>query len=120
MSEFGFQKVIEEIKRDLGEIFEYETKDPRLHPLTVMDVKVTPDLRYATVYVSPLESDQEDEELLKLLKKKAGFFRSKLAQRLKIKHTPELRFEIDHLEDQAMRIEKILSEEKEKLKSEEL
>jgi ribosome-binding factor A len=112
MSEFGFQKVIEEIKRELGEIFQYETRDPRLKSITVMDVKVTPDLGYATVYVSPMKSDQEDEEISKLLKKKAGFFRSELAKRLTIKHTPELRFEIDIVEDHAHRIEKILSNER--------
>jgi len=111
MAQFNFLKVKEEIKRNLAEVFEFECRDPRLELITVMDIKLSKDGRYATVYVSPLNFEGEDAELLKLLKADAGYLRSQLAKRLHIKHTPELRFEIDDVADRAQRIEQILRED---------
>ena len=111
MAEFNYLKVREEIKRQLADIFEFESRDPRLEFITVMDVKLTKDARYATVYVSPMETEIESDELLKLLKEDSGYFRSQLAQRVRIKHTPELRFEIDVIADKTQRIDEILRAE---------
>jgi len=66
MAQFNFLKVKEEIKRNLAEVFEFECRDPRLELITVMDIKLSKDGRYATVYVSPLNFEGEDAELLKL------------------------------------------------------
>ena len=111
MAEFNFLKVREEIKRQLADIFEFESQDPRLEFITVMEVKLSKDARYATVYVSPIEDEIKSDELLKLLKDDSGYFRSQLAKRIKIKHTPELRFEVDIVAEKTQRIDEILRED---------
>jgi ribosome-binding factor A len=113
MSKFGFQKHREEIKRSLSLILQFDTSDPRLEFVTVMDVRLSKDIRYATVYISTVGSSHPQDEILEVLKDHKGFFRTELAHRLQIRHTPELRFEIDDLADRAQRIENILREDAE-------
>ncbi len=108
MAVFGFQKAREEIKRRLSEIFEFEARDPRLALVTVMDVKLSKDMRYATVFVSATDSGVAEDEVLKVLQEHRGFFRSELGKRIRLRHIPELRFEIDLMETRAQRIDKLL------------
>lgn len=110
MSTRHLEKVREEIKRRLSEILEFEARDPRLELITVMDVRVSKDLRHATIYVSAAASDVPEEEAIDVLKAHRGFFRSGLAKRLDLRHTPELRFEIDPVEKHARRVEELLDE----------
>jgi len=108
MAVFGFQKAREEIRRRLSEIFEYETRDPRLSMITVIDVRLSKDMRYATVFVSNANLAHQDDEVTAVLKEHSGFFRTKLSKRIELRHTPELRFEIDTIEDHAQRIDMLL------------
>ncbi len=107
------RKVREEIKRALGEILEFEARDPRLEWVTVMDVRLSRDLRHATVYVSTLSDDTTaaEEETLAVLREHRGFLRTELAKRLRLRRVPELRFELDLATAKARRIEQILREE---------
>ncbi|OGF55677.1 MAG: ribosome-binding factor A [Candidatus Fraserbacteria bacterium RBG_16_55_9] len=104
-------RVREEIKRRLSEILEFGTRDPRLELVTVMDVRISSDLNYATIYVSVTGREASEEEAIKVLNEHRGFFRSELAKRLTLRHTPELRFELDLVEKRARRIEEVLREE---------
>ncbi len=106
------EKIREEIKRRLSEILQYETRDPRLELVTVMDVRLSSDLRHATVFVGVASLTASEEEAIAVLKEHRGFFRSELAKRLHLRHTPELVFEIDPLEQQARRIEELLQDER--------
>jgi len=109
MSRF-LEKVREEIKRRLSEILEFETRDPRLEMVTVIDVEVTKDLQHAKVFVSAAASETPEDEVLTVLKQDAGFLRTELASRLDIKRTPELHFHLDPVEKQAERIDRLLDE----------
>lgn len=109
MSRF-LKKVREEIKRRLSEILEFETRDPRLELVTVIDVEVTKDLQLAKVFVSAAASETPEDEVLTVLKRDAGFFRSQLAGQMDIKRTPELHFHLDPVEKQAERIDRLLDE----------
>lgn len=102
------------IKRRLGEILEFEARDPRLEFVTVMDVRLSPDLRRATVYVSAVGEGLSEEEVVRVLEEHRGFFRSELAKRLRLRRTPELHFEIDLVERRARRIEQLLQRERDK------
>ncbi len=116
MSRKWLERVREEIKRRLSEILQYEARDPRLQLVTVMDVRVSSDLHYATIYVSATGREaSSEEEVVKILNGHRGFFRSELAKQLRLRHTPELRFELDLVERRARRIEEVLKEENRKL-----
>jgi len=106
-------KIREEVKRQLGEILEFEARDPRLEMVTVMDVRLSPDLRRATVYVSAVGDQPSEEEVVQLIEQHRGFFRSELAKRLQLRRTPELHFELDLVERHAQRIEQLLQRERE-------
>lgn len=100
-----------EIKRDLTDIFAHEIRDPHIDSMvSVTDVEVSNDLSYARIYVSKLGSDKEREAMLAALKKANGYIRSLLAQRLKIRKVPELRFSLDNSLEYGAKIEKILGE----------
>lgn len=85
-----------EVQRVLSKIIAQDIKDPRIHPMTsVVSVEVTPDLKYAKVFVSVLGSEEEKDSTSIGLKSAASHIRSKLAKDLNLRNTPELTFVID-------------------------
>lgn len=104
------QRVEEGIKRDLSEIFVYELKDPLLSNLTITDVEISPDKKYAKIFVSILkESEEKKEKTLKRLRKAKKFIRGRLAQKIQnIRYTPELTFKLDDSIERGFRIEEII------------
>ncbi len=85
-----------EVQRVLSKIIAQEIKDPRIHPMTsVVSVEVTPDLKFAKVYVSVL-GDAKDRERTSIgLKSASSHIRSRLAKELNLRNTPELTFVMD-------------------------
>lgn len=109
MGRHGFQKMVNMIKRELAQVLA-EARDPRLSFLTLIDVKVSSDFRYADAYVSVMD-EEDEEETIQLLKEHRGHFRSELAKRLRMmRQTPELRFEIDTVEKNAQRLDELFGE----------
>lgn len=85
-----------EVQREISKIIAQDIKDPRIHPMTsVVSVEVTPDLKYAKVYVSVLGSEEEKEKTEIGLKSAASHVRSQLAKSLNLRNTPELTFVMD-------------------------
>ena len=84
-----------EIQQELASLLR-SVKDPRVAEamLTVTHVDTTSDLRYARVYVSALNCEDE-KGLLKGLKSAAGFLRRELGSKLSLRNTPELQFFVD-------------------------
>lgn len=86
-----------EVQRELSRIIARDIKDPRIHPMTsVTSVEVTPDLKYAKVYVSVLGDEMDQENTREGLASAASHIRSKLAKSLNLRNTPELTFVIDN------------------------
>ena len=77
--------------------------------ISVTKVKITPDLKYAKVYVSILNS-KNNEKTMEALKKSAGFMRSQIAKRVNLRITPELVFEKDDSMEYGMKIDAILKD----------
>ncbi len=80
--------------REISYILETEVKDQHIKFVTITDVKVTNDLSFAKVYFTVLD-DTKKIETLKALKQASGFIRSKLCERIDIRHMPELEFIYD-------------------------
>jgi|SRR5436305_10381205 len=113
------ERLAEQIKEEVSMIIAGEVEDPRVGTVTVTDARLTPDLRYAKIYVTVLGSEQEIDESLAALKHAAGFIRTQLGAVLRMRRTPELHFVYDNTTESATRIEKILSEEEEKARARE-
>lgn len=88
-------RINEEIKKELSAALR-TVKDPRVSEgmLTVTRVDTTSDLRYARIYISALQCDDE-KALLKGLKSAAGYLRRQLGQAIDLRYTPELQFFMD-------------------------
>ncbi|MDM5332769.1 30S ribosome-binding factor RbfA [Ureibacillus composti] len=101
-------RVGEQMKKELGEIIGRKIKDPRVGFVTVTDVQVTGDLSQATVYITSLGNEREREETLKALSKAAGFIRSEIGTRIRLRRTPEIVFEFDASVAYGNKIEELL------------
>jgi ribosome-binding factor A len=75
--------------------------------ITVPEVRMSPDLRLATVYVMPL-GGKDEQEVVAALERNKKFLRGEIAHRVNLKFAPEIRFRADERFDEAERIEKIL------------
>jgi len=86
-----------------------EVHDPVLegHVITVPEVRMTADLRLATIYVMPL-GGRDTIEVLAALDRNKRFLRGEIARSVNLKFAPEIRFRIDEQFDEAERIEKLL------------
>jgi len=104
------ERVAEQIRDELSDIVQNDLRDPRKGWLTILRVAMSPDLNYARVYVSVLGSASEKEAALDVLQRAARFLRAELGRRVRLRQTPELRFELDESIEQGLRIQEILNE----------
>ncbi|MEZ6059997.1 MAG: 30S ribosome-binding factor RbfA [Planctomycetaceae bacterium] len=72
-----------------------ELRDPRIKYVTVLGADVSPDLRYAKIRISVMGTEKDAALTLHGLESARGYLQSKVAERVKTRYTPELRFEID-------------------------
>lgn len=105
-----FNRIDEELKKELSNIINYELKNPKVTGMvSVTRAQITPDLKYAKVYVSILNA-KSNEETLEGLKQSAGFMRSELAKRINLRITPELVFVLDDSLEYGAKIDSILKD----------
>ena len=98
------------IRHALAEIFSRgDVHDPVLesHLITVPEVRMSPDLRQATVYVMPL-GGRDEKAVLDALERNKRFLRGEIAHRVNMKFAPDIRFRLDERFEEAERIEKLL------------
>lgn len=85
-----------QVQRELGRIISREIKDPRINPMTsVVDVVVTPDLKYCKAYISVLGDAESVADTLTGLNSAMGFIRRELAHSVNLRNTPEITFIMD-------------------------
>lgn len=94
MATHRIERVNSLMRQELSELLQRECKDPRLgHPVTITSVETAQDMRHARVFVSRLaETEEEKKETLAALVSASGFLRRELAERLRLRHIPELSF----------------------------
>lgn len=110
------RRVDEALRQVISDALATELKDPRVGFVTVTDVRTSPDLRHARVYVSVLGSgggasdEQERSDTLSGLQSAHGFLQGRIAGELRLKRTPTLEFLYDDTTDRAMRVEELIEE----------
>ena len=77
------------------------------HMITVPEVRMSPDLRLATIYIVPL-GGRDEKDVLEALDRNKRYMRGEIARRVNLKFAPEIRFRIDERFNEAERIEKLL------------
>jgi len=107
------ERVAEEIRHEVSAMLAGELKDPRLAGLvTVTEVRVSPDLKQARIYVSVMGTQAEQTSTLQGLTAAAGYVRHELTERLQMRRAPEVHFVLDHTEEYGQRIEELLRQTK--------
>lgn len=103
-------RIDEELKKEISQVINYELNNPKVTGLiSVTRAKITPDLKYAKVYVSILNS-KNTKDTFSNLKKSSGFIRTEIAKRINLRITPELIFVLDDSMEYGAKIDQILKE----------
>ena len=106
-------RINEELKKEISHVINFELKNSNVTGMiSVTRVKITPDLRYAKVYVSVFNS-KNLKKTMDGLKSASGFIRGRVARTVNLRVTPELVFEYDDSEIQGEKIDAILRSLKE-------
>ena len=103
-------RTAENIKQIVSQVLTMEVSDPRLFGLTVTSVDIDRELSHANIYVNALGEEDRQEEVMEALARANGFFRSQVAQRMRLRKTPLLHFHWDPTLERVNRLESILSD----------
>jgi ribosome-binding factor A len=103
------EKVASLIKQELGTIFQRNFSMEEYGFITVTEVRVSPDLKVAKVYVSVFGDANRKQRSMELLEQEKSFVRSELGHSIRLKFTPSLIFYLDESLDRAMNINSILN-----------
>lgn len=106
-------RIASNLIKEISYILANKIKDRDIKFVTITDCKVTTDLSFAKVYFTVLENDRK-EETLKALKNASGYIRKELAERVDIRHIPELQFVFDESIEYGNKIEHIIEQLHEK------
>ena len=88
-------RVSESIREELEELINYELSDPRVGPVTITSVIVSPDYRRAAILLAAKGTAAERDQTLEAVKHAKQFLKSELTERLQLYKTPELFFDAD-------------------------
>lgn len=91
-------RVAEQLQRNIATIIQTQVKDPRIGMVTVSAVDISADLYHATVFVTFLGIEEDDNSIaaaLKVLNQAAGYIRGLLAKQITMRSIPELKFAFD-------------------------
>ena len=103
------ERVAGSLRRELAQLIQMELKDPDVGFIGLSDVEVSRDLAHAKVYITVFEIEKADSSL-KALKRAAGFLRSRLGQKMRIRSVPELHFHHDASVETGARMDSLIEE----------
>lgn len=103
-------RINEELKKEISHVITFELKNTNITGLiSVTKVKITPDLRFARVYVSLLNSKSKTKTMAGL-QNAVGYIRGQIAKKINLRVTPDLQFELDESMEYGERMDKIISD----------
>ena len=106
-------RVGEELRHVLAEVLgRGELRDPNLRgrAITVTEVRVSPDLKRAIAFVTPLGDESTDSGVLMDLGRASSYLQGEIGRRIRLKFTPRLSFEFDDRFEYASKIDNLLRE----------
>jgi ribosome-binding factor A len=99
------------IQQEISDLLREQVNDPRLTTLiSITKVSISPDLRHANVFISTLGDKVNKGEILQGFTAASGFLRRQLANRLELKHTPELSFHLDDSIERGAEVLKLIEQ----------
>ena len=108
MAKHRANRLAETLKEEISQLILVELKDPRIGFVTVTSVDVANDLSHAKVYISVMGSDEERKASLEGLNRAAGFVRTEIGKRIRLRHVPTIVFVNDPSIQNGAHIAKLL------------
>lgn len=103
-------RINEELKKEISHVITFELKNSNITGLiSVTKVKITPDLRFAKVYVSLLNSKSKTKTMAGL-QSAIGYIRGQIAKKINLRVTPDLQFELDDSMEYGEKMDKIIAD----------
>ncbi len=96
------------LREEISTILQQEIKDPGLGFVTIIDVRMSEDLKYAKVYYTVYGSDEEKKNTAQALKRATNYIKHVLGEKVRVKYMPDLTFVYDTDQERAARIDEIL------------
>jgi ribosome-binding factor A len=103
------RRVAEQVQRTLAEMLRREVRDPRLKPVTITHVRVSPDLTHAWVHYMLLTGDARDPLQQEILAEAARQLRGPLGRALRLRVAPELHFQPDEELERGNRLDDLIT-----------
>lgn len=103
------RRIAEQVQRTLSQLLLREVRDPRLKPMTVTHVKVSPDLTHVWVKYTLLAGDSHDDQQREILEEAASYLRGPLARSLRLRLAPELHFAPDEELEASNRLDELIT-----------
>lgn len=111
MDKKRIKRIESELKKEISVMISNDIKDPRIAPITsITDIELTDDLQSAKIFISVLGSDEEKNDTIDGLQSSIGYIKRELGKRMNLRHIPQLKIILDDNIEEAMRIEKLISE----------
>jgi ribosome-binding factor A len=98
----------DQLREEISAIIQQEIKDPGIGFITILDVKMTEDLKYAKILYSVYGSEEEKHKTVEALRRAKGYIKHLLGTRIKLRYTPELTFVFDTEQEKHARIDELL------------
>ena len=96
------------IRQVISEALLKELNDPRLESVTITEVKITDDLKLATVFFSAMGDPTREETSLQGFQSAAGYIKKKLGKEMRLRYMPDLQFKVDHSFDYGSKIDQLI------------
>ena len=103
------RRVAEQVQRTLAELLRREVRDPRLKPVTITHVKMSPDLSHAWVHFQLLTADSHDALQQEILDEAAGYLRGPLGRMLRLRVAPHIHFQPDEELERGHRLDDLIT-----------
>ena len=104
------ERIADMLREEITQIVGYELEDPRVQTVTVTDVRVSENLRDASVYVTIEGNETEILSALEALRHAAPYVRKQVGFSLNLRYTPEIHFIRDTVEEKGARVDQLLAE----------
>jgi ribosome-binding factor A len=104
------RRVAEQVQRTLAQLLQREVRDPRLRPLTITHVKVSPDLTHVWAHYSMLSGDSHDPLQREILDEAATYLRGPLGRALRMRLAPHLHFQPDEELERGNRLDDLITQ----------
>ncbi len=102
-------RMSERVREILSELLLREVSDPRLHNITITEVRLDPELMFADVYVNAMGDEARQPEVMQGLKRANGFLRREVGKRVRLRNTPELHFHWDATLAHSEKIQRLIA-----------